>query len=131
MHGHIYANQRFEQANENLGRLKTVFEKGDLNSFIEIVESEALSLHAMMMTSNPYFVLMKPNTLKIIEKVWAFRDSSKTHLCFTLDAGANVHLLYPKNEKQQVLEFIEGELSNLCENGQYLVDSVGKGAERQ
>ena len=35
-----------------------------LMAFIEIVESEALTLHAMMMTSMPYFILMKPNTLK-------------------------------------------------------------------
>ena len=28
-----------------------------------LVESEALTLHAMMMTSIPYFILMKPNTL--------------------------------------------------------------------
>ena len=32
---------------------------GDLEGFIEIVESEALSLHAMMMTSNPYFILFQ------------------------------------------------------------------------
>jgi mevalonate pyrophosphate decarboxylase len=29
--------------------------------FIKVVESEALTLHAMMMTSMPYFILMKPN----------------------------------------------------------------------
>jgi diphosphomevalonate decarboxylase len=42
------------------------FESGNLDEFIKVVESEALTLHAMMMTSMPYFILMKPNTLQII-----------------------------------------------------------------
>ena len=42
---------------------------GDLERFIDLVESEALCLQAMMMTSNPHFVLMQPNTLSIIKKV--------------------------------------------------------------
>jgi diphosphomevalonate decarboxylase len=41
----------------------------DLDAFIKIVESEALTLHAMMMTSMPYFILMKPNTLQIINAI--------------------------------------------------------------
>ena len=68
---------------------------------LAIVESEALTLHAMMMTSMPYFILMKPNTLEIINKIWKFREETRYYiLCFTLDAGANVHVLYPENEKR-------------------------------
>jgi diphosphomevalonate decarboxylase len=60
-----------------------------------VVESEALTLHAMMMTSMPYFILMKPNTLKSLMQ---FGNSvmTLTPVCFTLDAGANVHVLYPE-----------------------------------
>lgn len=65
MHGHPFASQRFEQAHENLDKLRTILAEGNLNDFIGIVESEALTLHAMMMTSHPYFILMKPNTLSI------------------------------------------------------------------
>jgi len=65
---HPYAKNRFIQANQNLDRLTKVLQTGELKEFIQIVESEALALHAMMMTSTPYFILMKPNTLKIINK---------------------------------------------------------------
>ncbi len=44
----------------------------------------------MMMTSMPYFILMKPNTLEIINKIWKFRAETQIPVCFTLDAGANV-----------------------------------------
>jgi len=130
MYGHPFANQRFDQADENLTKLKSIFVEGNLDEFVKIVESEALTLHAMMMTSQPYFILMKPNTLEIINKIWAFRKTSKTHVCFTLDAGANVHVLYPENEKKKVYEFIKTELLEHCEKGQHIRDRLGIGAKK-
>ncbi|MFS4468614.1 diphosphomevalonate decarboxylase [Maribacter sp. 2210JD10-5] len=130
MHGHPFAENRFAQAHENLSALKGIFAKGDLDSFIKIVESEALTLHAMMMTSQPYFVLMKPNTLEIIQKIWTYREKSGTHVCFTLDAGANVHVLYPEKEKEEVYDFIQKELVLYCENQQHICDRIGYGAKK-
>jgi len=129
MHGHPFAEQRFGQAHANLSDFRSVLADGDLGEFIKIVESEALTLHAMMMTSHPYFILMKPNTLEIINKIWAFREASKANVCFTLDAGANVHVLYPENEKDTVYEFIKSELLRFCENGKHLSDRTGLGAK--
>lgn len=80
------------------------------------------------MTSMPYFMLMKPDTLEIIQKIWQYREETKIPVCFTLDAGANVHLLYPSSEKDKVCAFIEDELAQHCENGQYIHDHVGAGA---
>lgn len=128
MHNHPFAEQRFAQAHENLDKLIAVFKTGNLTEFIKIVESEALTLHAMMMTSLPYFILMKPNTLEIINKIWSFRERTNTHVCFTLDAGANVHVLYPESEKQEVYQFIKDELIAYCENQQYICDTLGLGA---
>lgn len=128
MHHHPFAEQRFEQATGNLSKLLPILENGDLSAFIKIVESEALSLHAMMMTSMPYFILMKPNTLEIINRIWAYRASHTSHVCFTLDAGANVHVLYPEAEKIAVTKFIEKELSQFCKNGEFIKDVAGFGA---
>ncbi len=130
MHGHPFAFQRFEQANENLSNLIPVLKNGDLKSFIEIIESEALTLHAMMMTSLPYFILMKPNTLEIINRIWKFREESGLHIGFTLDAGANVHVLYPENEANKIYEFIKNELVAYCQNGHYICDKIGFGAKQ-
>lgn len=127
MHDHPFAEQRFQQANEHLDKLIPIFETGDLSAFIEIVESEALSLHAMMMTSLPYFILMKPNTLEIINRIWAFRKETNTPVCFTLDAGANVHVLYPESEKEVVLKFIHTVLAQFCKNDEFIEDVVGLG----
>mgnify|MGYP003640901951 CR=1 FL=1 len=125
---HPFAEQRFRQAKSNLSKLNAIFKDGDVPAFIKIVESEALSLHAMMLTSMPYFILMKPNTLEIINRIWKFREETNSLVCFTLDAGANLHVLYPAGEKDKVLHFIESELSQFCKNGEYIIDEAGLGA---
>ncbi len=129
MINHPFAERRFTQAHENLDQLISVFESGNLDEFIKIVESEALTLHAMMMTSMRYFILMKPNTLEIIDAIWKYRKETKIPVCFTLDAGANVHVLYPENVKENVLQFIKNELVGYCQNGQYICDEIGNGSQ--
>lgn len=117
---HPYATARFGQATVNLERITSCFVLGDVDTFIQIVESEALQLHAMMMSSEPYYLLVRPNTLAAIEKIWAFRRQSNVSICFTLDAGANVHVLFPKSSEIQVKNFIESELLLYCKNRLYL-----------
>jgi diphosphomevalonate decarboxylase len=129
MFNHPFAKKRFEQAHENIAAITKILAEGNTEEFIKIVESEALTLHAMMMTSMPYFILMKPNTLAIINRIWKFRSENNIPVCFTLDAGANVHVLYPENTKEKVLQFIKNELVEYCQNGQYICDEIGNGAK--
>ncbi len=130
MHGHPYAENRFQQAHDHLDKLRPILAIGDVGEFIKIVESEALTLHAMMMASMPYFILMKPDTLEIINKIWAYREATKVPVSFTLDAGANVHMLYPEEYREKALQFIQDELAQHCENGGYINDQVGTGATK-
>ncbi|MGB6268295.1 MAG: diphosphomevalonate decarboxylase [Olleya sp.] len=130
MHGHPFAKQRFEQAVDNISKIKDILKTGDLEGFIALVESEALTLHAMMMTSMPYFILMKPNTLEIINKIWAFRKKTGLPISFTLDAGANVHVLYPEKDAEKIYEFIKTQLVEYCQNGHYICDRIGFGAKQ-
>ena len=130
MDGHPYASKRFEQASDNLSKMKAILSSGDLDAFGNLVESEALTLHAMMMTSNPYFILMKPNTLRIIEEIWKFRKETKTPVYFTLDAGANVHMLFPEMVKNKVDTFTKTKLVGFCKNQEYICDQIGQGPKQ-
>lgn len=130
MEGNPYASARYAQANENIKNLLAALKSGDLATFINITESEALQLHALMMCSNPSYILMKPNTLRIIEIIRQFRDETKTPLCFTLDAGPNVHLLYPNNEAKKVDDFIKNTLDAYCDEGRWMADHVGDGPKK-
>jgi len=80
----------------------------------KLLETEALSLHAMMMTSQESYVLFRPNTLWAIEMIRAFRQETKLPLYFTLDAGPNLHLIYPGVCENKIRTFIHNELSPLA-----------------
>jgi len=130
MEGNPYASARYAQANENIKNLLTALKSGDLETFIRITESEALQLHALMMCSNPSFILMKPNTLNLISRIREFREETKIPLCFTLDAGPNVHLLYPENKADKVESFIKNTLSSYCADNNWIADHVGNGPKK-
>ena len=130
MEKHIYQRSRIAQAYENINELYLVLLTGDVDKFISIVENEALTLHAMMMTSNPSYVLLKPQSLEIINRIRRFREKSKIPVCFTIDAGPNIHLLYFQENELDVKAFIERELEQFCEKGKWIDDCIGSGPER-
>tara|TARA_B100000989_G_scaffold181713_1_gene136652 strand:- start:756 stop:1451 length:696 start_codon:yes stop_codon:yes gene_type:complete len=130
MNKNPFSNKRFEIANNNTERLKDILKLGELDDFITITESEALMIHSLMLSSDPYYILMKPNTLEVIYKVLEFRRETKLHLSFTLDAGSNVHLLYPKSETDIITKFIDNELLMLCKSNSCIYDHLGKGATK-
>jgi diphosphomevalonate decarboxylase len=130
MEGNPYASAHYAQANENIKNLLSALKSGDLDTFINITESEALQLHALMMCSNPSYILMKPNTLNLINEIREFRKETNIPLCFTLDAGPNVHLLYPESEAEKVEYFIKNVLVNYCDQGRWIADQVGEGPKK-
>ncbi len=127
MNNHPYAQSRYDHAVKNLSELLPILKEGNHHDFGKLVESEALTLHAMMMASDPYFILMKPNTLKIIETIWNFRKETGIPVYFTLDAGANVHMLFPKAFEQKAMELVKTELVAFCKDSSYICDYVGSG----
>ena len=124
MNGHPLAEKRYATARQNTERLLKVLKDGDIIEFIDIAESEALQLHEMMATSTPPYKLVEPNTLNIIEAVRNFRQTTGIPACFTLDAGPNVHLLYPDANDTQVKQFIKDNLLQDCHENQCIDDVV-------
>jgi diphosphomevalonate decarboxylase len=124
-----YADLRYKVAELNFSKLMIALKLGDTDTFVNIVENEALNLHAMFLTSVPGYILASPETLEIIDKIRVFRNKSRLFLCFTLDAGPNVHLLYPKSIQPVVHEFIKSELLPYCEKGFWIDDEMGNGPE--
>ena len=123
MNTNPYAERRFQEAHENFAVLKEILKTGDMQNFIKLVEHEALTLHAMMMMSDPAFILMKTGTLAVINKIWDYRKETGLPLFFTLDAGANVHLLFPANSKEATIkEFIVKELLQFTQNNGVVKD---------
>lgn len=131
MEGLAYAETRYAEARQNLILLAEVMVSGtDLNTFISIVESEALQLHALMMSGNTPFILMEPGTISLIKEIWRYRKETGIPVCFTLDAGPNVHLLYPNEHSAVVIPWVKSALAPYCAQGKYILDHVGAGPEK-
>ena len=127
MEQHPFRTQRFAQAHDHLAALGPILASGDLDAFIELVELEALTLHGLMISSSPSYILMRPNTLQIIEAIRGFRRETGTPISFTLDAGANVHILFPAEFEQTAMDFVKEYVLPRCKDGRAIADRVGQG----
>ncbi|MBK6730027.1 MAG: diphosphomevalonate decarboxylase [Bacteroidetes bacterium] len=127
MQDHPSAALRYNNAALRMKRILQALQKGNWNVFGKVIEEEALELHALMMTSDPSYILMQPGTLSIIEKIRKFREKTQLPVYFTLDAGPNVHVLYPYYEKKAVRNFIQSELLKFCSTPSPIYDYMGNG----
>ena len=130
MDANPFADARYADAKRKMLRLLSAMRTGDLEEFGKIAENEALTLHGLMMSSNPSYILLKPSTLAMIERLIEYRAETNHPVYFTLDAGPNLHVLYPEDVVHDVQPFILDELVPLCENQQYISDWVGEGPEQ-
>lgn len=130
MDGHPFAGSRYEMARQNITTLLSALETGDQEAFVRITELEALVLHGLMMSSNPSYFLFEPNTVSIVNSIRRFREETGIPVCFTLDAGPNVHLLYPGGLAGKVQDWIKSELTVYCQDGKWIDDQMGHGPER-
>ena len=125
-----YAETRYARARQHVIDSYTYLNEGNIEALGEIIENEALELHALMMSSNPSYILMQPNTLAIISAIRKFRAESKKPIYFTLDAGPNVHVLYPNEIRHEAQSFINEQLKPFCAQERIINDKVGTGPEQ-
>lgn len=130
MEDNIYAESRYKQANKRVEDLLEIMKTDDVDAFGKIAEDEAMTLHALMMCSNPSYILIEPGTLKMIQEIRSFRTRTKLPIYFTLDAGPNIHLLYPDAVKEDAEKLIEDHLLQYTEQNVVIKDKVGNGPSR-
>ncbi len=127
MDEHAFASARYIQARRNIAELRRAIIGNDITTFIQIIENEALTLHGLMMSSDPAFLLLRPGTLQVLSRIQQFRKERGVPVAFTLDAGPNVHLIYPGYEREKVLALINDELLGYCFQEQWIDDRMGTG----
>jgi diphosphomevalonate decarboxylase len=79
---------------------KALLEK-DFPAFADVVEQDSNLMHCVMMTSSPPLFYWEPGTLEIIQAVSDWRNEG-VQVCYTIDAGPNVHLICPGTEAETV-----------------------------
>jgi diphosphomevalonate decarboxylase len=126
MNTHPYAGVHIDQARTNIQEMLGALQSGDVDKLAAISENEAMTLHSLIMTSTGGPILLEPNSLAILKRIQQVRQNGLP-VFFTLDAGPNVHLLYPDNSRENIESFICEELTQFCENGQVIFDQCGDG----
>lgn len=114
---------RVADAPRRLAACKQAILERNFSALAEVVEQDSNLMHAVMMTSQPPIYYLSPLSLKVMKKVVEWRRNGLP-VCFTIDAGANVHCICPEDSMDLVVK----RLSGLKEVGEILVSAVGSGA---
>ncbi|MEO1162812.1 MAG: diphosphomevalonate decarboxylase [Chloroflexota bacterium] len=104
---------RVDGAQARLDTVRQAILDRDFPTFADVVEEDSNLMHAVMMTSKPPLFYWKPTTLTIMEEIRAWR-SEGLNVCYTLDAGPNVHCICVREDAPAVRERLE-KLSGILE----------------
>jgi diphosphomevalonate decarboxylase len=83
---------RISDTPRRLELCRTAIIERDFNAFAHIVEQDALMMHGVMMSSEPPLIYWLPTTLRVMSEVEKWRVDG-IPVCFTIDAGPNVHVI--------------------------------------
>ncbi len=83
---------RVEDAPRRLEICRRAILNRDFETLAQIVELDSNLMHAVMMTSNLPLFYWNPGSLDLMKRIHAWREEGLP-VCYTLDAGPNVHIL--------------------------------------
>lgn len=115
---------RVAEANERVARVRAAISERNFNDFAEVVELDSNLMHSVMMTSNPPLFYWEPASLRIMKLVREWRAEG-LRVCYTLDAGPNVHCICVRSDA----ETVRSRLNKLSEVLTTLSANVGGGAQ--
>jgi diphosphomevalonate decarboxylase len=100
-------NARVADAPRRIEICRNAILKKDFEAFANIIEHDSDMMHSVMMTSNPPLMYWQSATVEIFHQVREWRASGLP-VSYTVDAGANVHVLclgeYAKEVEKRLRE---------------------------
>jgi len=91
---------RPERANERLELLLAAFHSGEWRRAFELVWAEFFDMHALFASSQPPFFYMTSESFRIVQFYFEHWQKNGDGPLITMDAGANVHLLYRQDQAE-------------------------------
>ena len=115
---------RKKNINEKIEKIKQIFKKKNFTEFGELIEAEALELHAIMLTSSPSLIYWTSGTLLIMKLVKAWRKEG-IPVYFTINTGQDIHLICEK----ETVEKVQEKLKNIIEVKNIIVNFPAAGTK--
>jgi len=119
---------RLEKIKEKIKLIKKYLKEKNFVSFGELVEAEALELHAIMLTSTPSLIYWLPGTLKVMHAVKKWRQEG-LQIYFTVNTGQDIHLICQRKDvakvvkKAEEVSDVQETIINYCSKGARLISS--------
>ena len=117
-------NARVADTTRRLDICRNAILNKDFEAFANIIEHDSDMMHSVMMTSNPPLMYWQASTVEIFHQVRTWRQSGLP-VGYTVDAGANVHVLCLGEYAKEV----ENRLRELNGVKDVLVAGVGGAAK--
>jgi len=102
----LFFKERLNNIKNKIENIKELIKQKDFINFGELVEKEALELHAIMLTSDPPILYLQPKSIEIIQAVWQWRSEGLS-VYFTIDAGPNIHLICQEKDQKQLVDKLQ------------------------
>lgn len=118
--------RRLELVPARLEAVRRAIRERNLDALGPVLETEAVELHAIAMTSEPAIFYWRPATVAVLARVRELRRGGIAAFS-TMDAGANVHVICPPEAEPRVAAALE-ELPGV--HG-ILRDRVGDGPQEE
>ncbi len=119
----FYAKRLEGMKSKNDG-LKKALKAKDFKTFGEIVESDALELHAIMLTSRPALIYWTAGTLKIMKLAGQWRTEGLP-VYFTINTGQDIHLIVQEKDVKK----LESKLKTVEDVKTIIVNKPARGAQ--
>ncbi len=103
--------------------VKKLIKNRNFKKFGELIEAEALELHAIMLTQIPHLIYWTPGTLRIMKLVSKWRAEGLP-VYFTINTGQDIHLIC----EQKNIKKVEEKLKELDFVKEIIVNTPGEGA---
>lgn len=109
--------------------MKKLIETKDFVPFGELLEREALELHAQFITQNPPLLYMSSESLHLMHLVHTWREELDLSVYFTLNTGQDIHLICESETVEALVaqlknhsDFIKDIIPNSAGEGARLID---------
>ncbi len=123
----LFLEKRLELNKQKMKLIKRYLKEKNFSAFGELVEAEALELHAIYITSHPSLIYLLPESLRLLHLVKKWREEG-LEVYFTVNTGQDVHLICKKKDAKKVATFaakvpgVQKTIINYPSNGARLVE---------
>jgi len=94
---------RLTKIKEKLEYAKSLLKQKSFQAFGELLEAEALELHAIMLTSTPSLIYWMPGTIQVMKFIKKVRNDGLP-VYFTVNTGQDIHLICEKQYSKEVVQ---------------------------